>query len=399
MKNGEICIIRYDVTVVMPAYNAEDFIELAIASIKNQTYPVKEIIVIDDGSTDSTYEIVKELMKDHKALKIIKQDNKGASAARNIGISKSNSEWLLFMDADDECSSKLIEIYIKEIRKSGKHNEISAVYSAYQQIDEQSTIISTVLRGEKFTGNEGFCNIIKRNTIISPSGVLVKKSAIIEMNGFNTSIKYVEDVDLWTRLLGNNHIIEYIDEPLSFIRRHNSNTTSSMGTSHEAEKAILNQYGLEIIKEKLFSRDYSPLENALDYADFLLRYKEWGECLELLNELVVEKTSTYYVMYIFLRSICHIEHKEYDKALELYEDILTINPEHGSSLNNAGVLYSTNGLHEKAKEILLRALQLYPNYLDAQYNLQCLENEESELSHYRFTMRELRPVLLSYSTD
>lgn len=388
-----------DISVIIPAYNVEKYISKAIISIINQTEGAYEIIIIDDYSHDNTCQIVQDFAMKHAYIKVIKKDrNEGVSSARNRGIKESKGDWILFLDADDECSPSLLEKYMKKINTI-KNNKVAIIYSAYQQINEQSQMISDVIFGKKLSGNEGFCDILIRNPIISPSGVLVKKEALLAESGFKSDLKYDEDVDLWLRILNNNYSVDYVDEPLSFIRRHSTNATSSMSISHQAEKMILKQYGLYYIKEKLFARDYPVDRNSLDFGLLLIRFEKWNECLVLLDEITINKNSLFFITYSFLRSLCLIKVENYADALEMYKGILSNNPEHGASLNNAGVIHSIVGKCEDASNLFTKALKIYPNYLDAKHNLKQLNEGQMEVSAYRFTMRELRPVLLSYSLD
>ncbi|WP_313892561.1 glycosyltransferase [Psychrobacillus sp.] len=387
-----------NISVVVPAYNAEKYISKSIESVLNQTYSVQEIIVIDDCSVDQTCKVVRKLMEKHNLIKLFEnEENQGVSSTRNRGINESTGDWILFLDADDECSQELVETYLSKINEVTE--DISAIYPAYYQIDENSHVISPVLSGKRLSGVKGFCDILIRNPIISPSGVLVKKSRLVEMTGFNSSIKYDEDVDLWVRLLDKDCSIEYIDRPLSFIRRHANNTTSSMSTSHNAEKLIMDQYGLEYIKEKLYKRDYTIEKNSLDFVLFLIRYKQWEQCEELLENTPVLEDSSYYITYCFLKSIVYIENKRFNDALGEYEKILLVNVEHGAALNNSAVIYAMNGNKEKAIIHMEQAMLLFPGYLDARQNMMLIQNGKTDESQFRFTLRELRPVLLSYSTD
>jgi len=385
------------ISVVIPAFNAALYIEKTLQSTLKQTISVDEIIIIDDGSTDNTCEVIQRIQKDYPKIVLHTQKNAGASTARNKGIQEATSDWILFIDADDECSENLVETYLDKISEGTE--AISAIYTAYYQIDENSNIISPQLRGKRLNAVEGFCDILIRNSIISPSGVIVNKKRLNELHGFNTQIKYVEDVDLWVRLLDKNYSIEYIDRPLSFIRRHSNNITSSMGTSHNAEKLIMDQYGLDYIQEKLYKRDYTKEKNSLDFALFLIRYQQWEQCEELLKNTPVLEHSLYYITYCFLKSIVYIENKRFDDALAESEKILIANEEHGAALNNSAVIYAMNGNKEKAIIHMEQALLLFPGYLDAKQNMMLIQNGETDESQFRFTLRELRPVLLSYSTD
>lgn len=385
------------ISVVIAAFNAEEYIEIAITSILKQTVPVNEVIVVNDGSKDRTKDVVEELIEKSPSIKIVNlEKNAGVSNARNAGMKVASGDWILFFDADDECEQTLVEMYVSLLEKKQEYHNIGMIYTAYQQIDKNSVPFSKPLRGKMLEKSDGFCEIMMRNPIISPSGVLVKQEALKE--GFNVHLSFNEDVDLWLRIV-NKFIIEYIDEPLSFIRRHTNNTTSSMSISHNAEKLILNQYGLDYIKEKLFDRNLPLEKNSIDYALLLLRYEEYEQCYNLLKNIKIEEDSSLYISLCFMRSVYFIHIKDLEQAMKQYEIILNIDKGHGASLNNAGVISIIKGLHEQAFSYWQKALMLFPGYLDAKHNLELANNGNVDADLYRFTLRELRPVLLTYSTD
>ncbi|PHM67955.1 glycosyltransferase family 2 protein [Xenorhabdus kozodoii] len=102
------------VSIIIPAYNSQDFISRAINSTLNQTYKNIEIIIIDDGSIDKTIDICIEYAKNHKNLKYISQSNKGVSSARNKGISVSTGHYICFLDSDDTYEPSFIERLIEQ---------------------------------------------------------------------------------------------------------------------------------------------------------------------------------------------------------------------------------------------------------------------------------------------
>ncbi|HBA66860.1 MAG TPA: hypothetical protein DCZ48_11915, partial [Methylococcaceae bacterium] len=99
-----------NISVVIPAYNSAEFIADAVNSILKQTRPITEIIIVDDGSTDNTQQIVEALPG---PITYIKQPNQGPSAARNTGIKTANSEWIAFLDADDQWTTDKIDKQLK----------------------------------------------------------------------------------------------------------------------------------------------------------------------------------------------------------------------------------------------------------------------------------------------
>ena len=105
------------VSIIIPAYNVENTIENCIKSIRIQTYDKIEIIVVDDGSSDCTYNVVNMLAENDKRVKIFRQSNKGVSAARNRGIQEATGEFIIFVDADDSIMINMIEILINKQRE------------------------------------------------------------------------------------------------------------------------------------------------------------------------------------------------------------------------------------------------------------------------------------------
>ena len=103
------------ISVVIPAYNCEDYIKKCLESLKHQTYRNLEIIVVNDGSTDKTLDICKKMQYDDTRIKIISQDNAGVSNARNRGIEAATGKYITFVDADDYIEPKMYEILQKDI--------------------------------------------------------------------------------------------------------------------------------------------------------------------------------------------------------------------------------------------------------------------------------------------
>lgn len=381
------------ITAVIPAFNAEKYIKKAVMSLVNQKKKLNEILIIDDGSTDSTLEVINLLANQYKNIRVIEQDgNYGVSVARNKGIKEAIGEWILFLDADDECSELLLETYLEEMQK----DSFEAIYSGYYQIDEDSKIISFPISGRNLKGTEGFCNILIRNPIIT-SGLMIKKELLIDLNGFNHAFKINEDVDLWVRILDKGFYIKNVESPLAFIRRHQGNTTSNMVKSHNAESAILNKYSIEYIQAKFEKIKNVTEQNQLDFITLLTRYRRWKEANEFLNKIYISRTSPSYIPFVFLKIICSIYFKDFKEAEKDMLEILVLKPDHGSNLNNLGVISVYKNEYEQANKYFTKALELHPNYLDSRKNQTLLNLGIFNIEEYKFTKRELRDVLLSYS--
>ena len=131
------------VSVIIPAYNAERFIPQAIQSVLEQTYQSYEIIVVDDGSTDKTKDILKEF---EDKVCCIYQENQGPSAARNAGIKISQGRYICFLDADDIWTPDKLEVQVEFLEC---HPDISLVFSDHQDFDAGGGSVPLVSGREK----------------------------------------------------------------------------------------------------------------------------------------------------------------------------------------------------------------------------------------------------------
>jgi len=201
------------VSVIIPSYNSQTHITECIRSVLLQTYQNIEIIVVDDGSTDMTSDVLAGF--DEK-ISIIKQKNQGAAAARNRGAAEAKGSWLAFLDSDDVWAPEKIEkqlLHIKSCRWS---------YTDMQFVGG----VNDGLRDSKFTVKyEG--NVQRElllGNFISTSTMIINKQTFFAAGGFDESIRSVQDWELWTRVALNNPIA-YLNEPMALYRVHPSSTS------------------------------------------------------------------------------------------------------------------------------------------------------------------------------
>lgn len=185
-------------SVVIPLYNKEDFIESTLNSVFNQSFTNFEVIIVDDGSTDNSLQKVEKF--DDRRLSIYKQQNQGASVARNFGIDQASSEYIALLDADDlwynnhlQELKKLIETFPKaglfcmnyEINYNGDFVKPATFNFDYKN---ECTIIEDFFKA----------NII--NFIPSSSSVALTKEKILKVGKYNTSLRTGQDIDLWIKI-------------------------------------------------------------------------------------------------------------------------------------------------------------------------------------------------------
>jgi glycosyltransferase involved in cell wall biosynthesis len=185
-----------DISVVIPTYNRYSVLQRALASVYAQTHKPKEIIIVDDGSTDETSQILK-LFPD---AKYYYQKNSGVSSARNLGIKKSNHEWIAFLDSDDEWHpEKLQEHLALHLNKP----ELQMSYTDEKWIRDNKE----VKLPKKYRKSDG--HIFKEclsHCIIAPSATIIHKDLLGKVGLFDESLKVCEDYDLWLRVACENEI-------------------------------------------------------------------------------------------------------------------------------------------------------------------------------------------------
>ncbi|MDN7012324.1 glycosyltransferase family 2 protein [Methanoculleus sp. FWC-SCC3] len=189
------------VSVVIPLYNKGPYITRAINSVLAQTVREFEVIVVDDGSTDDGAEVVGGF--GDPRIRLIRQENRGVSAARNRGIEAARGELVAFLDADDEWMPRHLEALL---RLREKYPQAGAYGTAYLITGNGSTIqtpsYSAAIPPEPWEGllPNYFSDAILGSPPISSSIVAVPRCILNEVGGFNTGAWYGEDVDLWGRI-------------------------------------------------------------------------------------------------------------------------------------------------------------------------------------------------------
>lgn len=214
MKKTEAPLI----SIVMPAYNAEKFIRESINSVLMQTYKNWQLIIVDDGSADSTTKIVNSF-KDSRII-LIKQNHLGVSVARNQGIKISQGEWVAFLDSDDIWHKNKLKRQVKNI------NNYNFLFSRAWFIKNKNKLgLTRNLDKIPKKRYAALAELIKSN-FINLGSVLFKKDIINQY--FDTELSIGEDYDLWLRILSNPNVRIMADNmPLLGYRVHSESTMSN----------------------------------------------------------------------------------------------------------------------------------------------------------------------------
>ena len=198
------CAIE-DISVVIPTFNRRNLLKRAINSVIKQTIEPREIIVIDNGSTDQTYQMVSSLFPD---INYFTEKKRGVSAARNKGIIESKSKWIAFLDSDDTWEPKKLEKQLEfSLLNQNKYRLIHT-----DEIWYRNNKFLNQLNKHKKSGGDIFKNSLKL-CCISPSSAFVNKQVFHDYGLFDENLEVCEDYDMWIRITSKEEV-GFLDSPL-----------------------------------------------------------------------------------------------------------------------------------------------------------------------------------------
>lgn len=206
-------IINNKVSIVVPCYLKEKFLAETLDSVLSQTYNNWECLVVDDGSPDNCYSIAKEYCNKDSRFSVIKQNNKGLSYARNIGIQNTNGEFILPLDADDIIAPTYLEKIIGRFNSIPETKLVYCLAKCFGDNDKSYTLPSY-----------NYLLFLKQSLIYSSA--VFKRCDYDLTKGYNPNMKYgLEDWDFWLSLLNKDDIVYCIQEELFYYRKTQSSMT------------------------------------------------------------------------------------------------------------------------------------------------------------------------------
>ena len=289
------------ISIVIPVYNAEKYLEQCLNSIKNQTYKNFEVILVNDGSDDNSENICKSFSEEDARFKYFTKSNGGASSARNFGLDNVTGDYITFIDADDWVDENHLEVLINNI----KDNNSDMAVSSIKKFDMSNNFHFRMYSNqEKYLLNYNKLNreeflvtlpklILANNSYKIAVSKLFKKELVSDVR-FDESIVYGEDLEFFFKLYININSISYIDEVTYVYRLHDESSSSKFGQLHmEQELAIYKKMYERIEELGLPTIHYvNTLRNLLDYRkDYLDNRDLYNEYVEFLEK--IEKKITY----------------------------------------------------------------------------------------------------------
>lgn len=242
------------ISVLMSCFNGEQWIEEAIRSVLNQSHPIDEFIIVNDGSTDKSLDIIKAFSDADPRINFIDKNNTGLADSLNVGIQKCSSEWIARIDVDDIWHAHKIRNQVEIITKT---HGLKFISGSMIEIDSNGKTIKTY----KYPGR----NKNLRNNLLSlkkfppHSSVIYKKSFVEELGMYRKEIKRAEDHDLWLRMSEKTHLV-CCNNSITYIRKHIDQISNELGgvtQNRDAFISICCSYARRLkYKEPIYYSEY-----------------------------------------------------------------------------------------------------------------------------------------------
>lgn len=316
------------ISVIIPAFNAETTIIRCVNSIQRQTYSNLEIIIVNDGSKDTTEKAVKSLQEKDNRIKLITIPNGGVSHARNIGIDNATGEYIAFVDSDDYIDAEMYENLVEIIR----NYNVKIAHCSYKNVNENGNLLSVVGDTGKITEqdhNEAMSCILSGNFFAGGLCNKLFSASLFDGVRLNEDINFNEDV------LTNYYLFDKVEKSVYSDRALYNYVVNNLSATHSANPVNSGEECLYVAKQMLKKSIGKPYErcaktrvsyNALVlYRAYLFsdgksvngkRKKLKSEILEWNKEgfYINKKEKLTVLMYRFIPHLYKLLYKVYDKV-------------------------------------------------------------------------------------
>lgn len=251
-------IIRF--SVIMPLYNKVAYVEKAILSVLEQTYPHYELIVVNDGSKDNSAIIAEELLKDIPNARLINQENAGVAVARNNGVAQAKEDYVCFLDADDWWDVS----FLQEMQQFIKDYPEAGIWGTnYWYVKKGKTHIAVPCE----TGYINYPKLYAETSVmpLTSISVCIKKDIFNELGGFPKGIKLGEDFLLWTKI-ALHHKAAFLNKAVAY---YNNDIPASLRATRNLHAPEFNMLFKMQYLESVVENEKTALEDKADWKQLL----------------------------------------------------------------------------------------------------------------------------------
>lgn len=294
---------HYFISVIIPNYNYSHYLNETVQSVLSQNYSDLECIIVDDGSTDNSREVILELEKKDKRVRSVFKKNGGLSSARNAGIKVAKGDYIAFLDADDLWKPEKLQNQIVCLQKNKDSNFVFSNYTGFYPDG----------RKEDFKhefGNPDFFDFIRQNPVAgSASSVLIAKTIINKTGYFDESLKSTEDHDYWFRCLLQGAKMKFCNHHDVLIRLHESSMSKNLQR--------MNFYNYTVLKKQ--TETFPEIEKKKDLATFNRLVREKLQSLLWIARDTKDKKLTSKIYRLALNALSIKEGTSFIKSNLIYD--------------------------------------------------------------------------------
>ncbi|QDP41275.1 glycosyltransferase [Radiobacillus deserti] len=363
------------ISVIMPVYNASPYLKESIDSILNQTEPNFELIIVNDGSTDNSEEII--LGYKDSRIAYYKQKNSGGAAARNLAFEKAKGDFIVFQDADDVSLLNRFEL----LKRQFISDEIGFVHSDMLLIDDKGKTLG-YWQARQVDPKTTLRHFLKKGTAFNNASIMLRKDLI--KSYYDVNLKIGEDTDFITSFAFKWHSI-HVDRPLLLYRRHTNNvsTESNYDTLYSHVQKMVKQTPLEELIPEINWESGYDIDNELRakciLALLLLRRGMIHDAQRYLKEVVSKNSDSIEIdTKKFILAFSHLMKNNLEASVQSLE---AISIKDHIVYNYLGEIFAYKGRNEEADNYFMKSLFLSPMYVEPLDNLKSL----GASSHYSFT--------------
>lgn len=377
------------VSVIMPNYNNEAYIEIAIRSVLEQSYQNFELLVVDDCSTDSSLDIATRIANAHSNIKILIQTkNAGPARARNVGMENAKGKYIIFFDADDVMMEGRLDHTVKIF---SENPEVNMIFGSYMAINEEGQLLNRELYFPNYLNNDNILlHELKRNYLWTAFGAIRRE--IAEKYRFDETLPSSEDYDYFLKLVYEGYQYYFHPKPIIQYRIHDNNSSAKMDKSLNATRTILNKYNFIELYERLV-KTCTPKEIYNSFAVVCLIKQDYVKGIEMVKKALQYKgTELDELESLFNAGVLSYKLGQLGKAAEYLREARSVDASEPTILNNLAVVEAlSNQSKDEIIALLEAAIQIQPIYNDAMANLQ-LVKESGDLKNIRFTEKLMRKI-------
>jgi len=329
------------ISICIPTFNRANYLKEAIESVLTQDYHNYEIVIVDDGSTDNSEEVVRSFqmsvvdakenhpyssLKRGERIRYIKKENEGIPKTRNRLIAEASGEWILWLDSDDKLVPNILIVYVEFIKK---YPNVGVFYGDYQAFGEYKKGRNKITRKDYYKRNDELIADLFIANRLSNVGSLVKKDLYFKYSSYNVDFKRAEDYDFWVRIVDKT-FFKHLETTIINVRYHGTNTEAyihggSCDFSYEIEiiSKMLDRFSLQQLFPN-FDWDKGIRASMLAYLEIAKTFAKWYDSiisLEYYNKAFQLLNFTHSFNYWEIISNLN----KIDKEIEIKEHIDTIN--------------------------------------------------------------------------